>query len=225
MQNILFLKEERVLTGLSRVALFGVILLLSFIYVHAASAATISVTTTDDEIDASYATDCDPGNESDCSLREAIELSNENEEDDTITLGAGTFTLTISGSSENDNQTGDLDIFDSDGGSLGYDLTITGDSQDTTIIDGNDLDRIFHFYTSKTTFTLADLTLTNGSVTDNGGAINYDGSASSSVQVIINDVTFSNHEAVRAGALYLSSSAVQSSLARVTISDNATTGT
>ncbi|MEX0800109.1 MAG: choice-of-anchor Q domain-containing protein [Dehalococcoidia bacterium] len=100
-----------------------------------ASAATITVTTTDDELNA----------DGDCSLREAIQAANTDSAvdactagagDDIIDLPAGTYTLTIAGAGEDANATGDLDIF--------LNVTINGTGAATTIIDGNDLDRVFH---------------------------------------------------------------------------------
>ncbi|MCS6909343.1 MAG: CSLREA domain-containing protein, partial [Anaerolineales bacterium] len=77
--------------------------------VRPAYAASITVNTTDDELN----------NDGDCSLREAIQAANTNTAvsgctagsgDDTITVPAGTYTLTIPGNNEDNGQTGDLDI-------------------------------------------------------------------------------------------------------------------
>ncbi|HSH04870.1 MAG TPA: choice-of-anchor Q domain-containing protein, partial [Anaerolineae bacterium] len=70
-----------------------------------------------------------------CTLRAAIQESNANAGPDTINLAATTYTLTIAGTSENEAATGDLDIYDT--------LTIQGAGQNSTIIDGNALDRVF----------------------------------------------------------------------------------
>lgn len=84
----------------------------------AAHAASITVDSTADAVDAA------PGNGvcatagGDCTLRAAIQEANALAGDDTITLPAGTYTLTIAGAHEYNAATGDLDIREN--------LTITG---------------------------------------------------------------------------------------------------
>src|SRR5687767_3174871 len=77
--------------------------------VRAEAVTTISVTTTNDELNA----------DGDCSLREAIQAANADAgvDDcaagsgaDTIALPAGAYTLAIAGAGEDANATGDLDI-------------------------------------------------------------------------------------------------------------------
>ncbi|NIM52595.1 MAG: CSLREA domain-containing protein, partial [Gemmatimonadales bacterium] len=98
-------------------------------------AATITVNTTDDELNA----------DGDCSLREAITAANTDavvdtctagSGTDTITVPAGTYTLSIAGTGEDAAATGDLDVTD--------DLTINGAGADSTIIDGGGIDRVLH---------------------------------------------------------------------------------
>ena len=99
-----------------------------------AQAAAIVVTTTQDELNS----------DGDCSLREAITAANTDTAvdacpagsgADTITLPAGTYTLAIPGADEDGNATGDLDITS--------DLNVSGAGADTTVVDGNALDRAF----------------------------------------------------------------------------------
>lgn len=74
-----------------------------------------------------------------CSLRAAIQEANIAPGIDTIILPAGTYILTIASGqnpSELPDATGDLDIYE--------EIMILGDHRDTTIIDGNNRDRIFH---------------------------------------------------------------------------------
>ncbi|MBK9053685.1 MAG: CSLREA domain-containing protein, partial [Chloroflexi bacterium] len=70
-----------------------------------------------------------------CSLRAAIQEANALSGTDTINVPAGTFLLTRSGFDDT-AVNGDLDINST--------LIINGASQSATIIDGNDLDRVFH---------------------------------------------------------------------------------
>ncbi|MCB0332921.1 MAG: CSLREA domain-containing protein, partial [Bdellovibrionales bacterium] len=97
-----------------------------------------------------------------CSLRAAIMEANTTAAADTISLPKGTYLLTEVGASEDSGLTGDLDIF--------YPLTINGAKTTETIIDGLGLDRIFHVRLVGS-LTLTNATLTNGFLSDPGGAI------------------------------------------------------
>lgn len=88
-----------------------------------AEAATLTVTKTADTADGV----CD----ADCSLREAINAAVSG---DTVSVPAGTYTLAIVGANEDAGASGDLDVL--------VNLTIAGAGSGSTIIDGNDLDRV-----------------------------------------------------------------------------------
>ncbi|GMV81577.1 MAG: hypothetical protein AMXMBFR7_27610 [Planctomycetota bacterium] len=122
-----------------------------------ASAATPTVDTLVDEADGG-------AGGAGISLRDAIIQANGDFADDTITLPAGTYTLTLAGTGENNAAYGDLDV-------LGYgNLTIEGAGVGTTIIDGNDLDRVFHLTNAfGGTVTLRNLTVRNGNAVDHPG--------------------------------------------------------
>src|SRR2546425_4500019 len=70
-----------------------------------------------------------------CSLRAAVQESRALLGPDTIILPSGIYTLTIAGAGNNSATSGDLDISE--------ELTIVGAGARTTIIDGNRLDRVF----------------------------------------------------------------------------------
>jgi CSLREA domain-containing protein/uncharacterized repeat protein (TIGR01451 family) len=123
-----------------------------------ASAAEITVTTTDDEINS----------DGDCSLREAIEAANSDAAVDNCTAGSGTDTirlpsgtitiaLTNTAGNEASNQTGDFDIIS--------DVTIAPTSASTTTtIDASGIDRIFDI--NGATVVLERLILINGAESD-----------------------------------------------------------
>ena len=130
-----------------------------------------------------------------CSLREAIQAANTNAAfggcpagsgGDTIVVPAGTYTLSIAGAGENANASGDLDI-------VGFlaDLTINGSGAATTIIDGADLDRVFHVVQGTTE--ISGLTIQNGSVADDsgGGILNWSA-------LILNNSTVRDNTAISA---------------------------
>jgi uncharacterized repeat protein (TIGR01451 family)/CSLREA domain-containing protein len=134
-----------------------------------AYAATINVTTTNDELNS----------DGDCSLREAIEAANTNAAVDactagsvgldTINLPAGTYTLSIAGTGENANQTGDLDILE--------DLTIVGAGAESTIINANGIDRVLHIVpedsVSIVLLDISGVTITGGALTTGGACFEY----------------------------------------------------
>jgi CSLREA domain-containing protein len=97
-----------------------------------------------------------------CSLREAIQAANTNlafggcaagSGTDIVNLHAGTFTLSRSGRDEDANATGDLDIASS--------VVILGESAETTIIDANAIDRVFHIR-GGSAVSFIDATIRNG---------------------------------------------------------------
>ena len=139
-----------------------------------APTASIVVNTTADELNT----------DGDCSLREAIMAANTNAAvdacaggsgADTISLPAGTYLISITGANENVNLTGDFDVTDTAG------LTISGAGAGSTIIDANGIDRALHILAGP--LTLNDLTVQNGNVVGDGGAINF---ATAALLVLLN---------------------------------------
>ncbi|PDV99545.1 choice-of-anchor Q domain-containing protein, partial [Candidatus Viridilinea mediisalina] len=123
----------------------------------------------------------------DCSLREAVQLSNAAPGANTITLEAGTYSLSLTGSWPDG---GALEVSD--------DLTIAGVGAGRTIIDANQIDRLFTL-TESTTLTLTNLTLRNGQANGPGGAI-----FSTAGQIVLQDVVIADSEALwKGGAIAL----------------------
>jgi hypothetical protein len=107
------------------------------------------------------------------SLRAAVMEANALAGADTINLPAGTYPLTRVGANENLAASGDLDV--------SGDLTIVGAGRDTTVISGEQSDRVFHirgvFRVGGPAVTLSHLTITNGRAPDGtsgdgGGVLN-----------------------------------------------------
>ena len=100
-----------------------------------------------------------------CTLREAIIDANNNPGADTIIVPIGELLLVVDGGGlgthEDFAATGDLDIRD--------DLTIIGQGPDSTTIDANALDRVFHIPVAGLTVTLQGLTITGGGGISQGG--------------------------------------------------------
>ena len=119
-------------------------------------ALTLVVNSTADKVDLNPGDGVvDTGTPGEVTLRAAIMEANAHTSDDTIQLPAGTYTLTLGGANEDFAATGDLDVTDN--------LTIVGAGAGQTIIDANQLDRVFHILAS--VVSLEDLTITGGSVT------------------------------------------------------------
>jgi CSLREA domain-containing protein len=167
---------------------------------YAAARASISVNTTEDEINT----------DGDCSLREAIQAANTDmavdacpagSGADTITLPTGTYILSLAGPDEDLNLSGDLDI--------SAPLTLNGHAAADTIIDANHLDRVLQVL-SGATVTLANLTLRNGKVLDqtshnHGGGI-YNGGMLTLDHVIVSanlaNQSDSGPKQARGGGIY-----------------------
>ncbi len=115
--------------------------------------ATFTVDTTTDTTDANPGDGIAEDSFGNCSLRAAIMEANALTGTDTIEIPAGTYTLTISGSGEDYCKKGDLDIRSN--------LNIQGGGKTLTIINGNDLDRIFHILGNKEV-SITDMTIRNG---------------------------------------------------------------
>jgi CSLREA domain-containing protein len=155
-----------------------------------AYAASITVTTTTDEFGTGAA----------CSLREAIQAANTNAAfggcsagsgADTISVPAGTYTLTLTGI-EDANLTGDLDVTSS--------ITIAGAGQGSTIIDGNNADRVFDvFPSSAITFDLSDVTVRNGHTPSTGFNVGGAVYLHNNVTATISNSTFSGNVATTSG--------------------------
>jgi CSLREA domain-containing protein len=155
-----------------------------------------------------------------CSLREAIRAANQDAivdacpagfGTDTILLGAGTYGLTIGGINENAALSGDLDITGN--------LNIIGVSPTDTIIDGNQLDRLFEVIGA--TLRVSKLTLRRGMIPSGGlyggGAIlNNSSSVLDLLQVVLRD----NVSAKTGGAI---DNAGNAHLNYVTLDDNQST--
>jgi fibronectin-binding autotransporter adhesin len=136
--------------------------------IHASPTATITVSTTADELNS----------DGDCSLREAIQAANTDAAVDACAAGSGADTIVfdaatdgtpivLTGAPEEDaNASGDLDILD------GGDLTIQGNGAGITIVDGGGIDRIFHVCPAggcDNAVTVSGLTIQNGFVRFRGG--------------------------------------------------------
>ncbi len=181
------------------------------------AAATLTVTTTADEINTN----------GQCSLREAIiNANNDNQSgstdclagtgDDTITFSVdGTFTLDIGTTNEDAALDGDLDILDT--------LTITGNGAGNTIIDGNATERIFHVGAHNIDITISGVSITNGRSIGlaGGGIYNTRGSGSITLNnsVVSDNVANSNG----GGGIYINNG-VPLTLNNSTVSGNSTAG-
>jgi hypothetical protein len=120
------------------------------------------------------------------SLRSAIMAANARGGSNTIKLPGGQpFRLTIAGANEDASATGDLDITSN--------LTIKGAGAAKTVIDGNNLDRVFQVLQGAVN--ISGVTIEHGKASVGGGLLNSGGRVSLS-SVVITD----NHAAGSNGA-------------------------
>jgi CSLREA domain-containing protein len=177
-----------------------------------AGAATVTPNIFSDEFDAVP--------DSTCSLREAIESTNDNADfggcthtgnyasDDTVLLLAGTYQLSRPTTGPG-NDEGDLEVFSGDV------LTIEPPAGSGATIDGGDHDRVFG---NSGWLTLARVTIQNGSTAGGGGGIaNHDGG-----QLSVRDSAIVGNETGMSGSGggLVASGSVSTELTNVTISGN-----
>ena len=112
------------------------------------------------------------------SLRSAIQAANAKPNSDTIIVPKGTFTLTIPGANEDADATGDLDINGS--------VTIKGKNASSTIIDGNNLDRVIQVLSGKVQ--ISGVTIEHGRSNEGGGLLNSGGKVTLTSVIVANNV-------------------------------------
>lgn len=138
-------------------------------------AATFTVNSTVDAVDANPGDGVCRTSSATCTLRAAVMEANALAGPDEIVLSATTYTLSITGSGEDAARTGDLDIT----GATGNNLIIRGPAgaaSTTRITAGGSfsgsIDRVFHFL-GRNNVTISDVSIQSGSVSgQNGGGIN-----------------------------------------------------
>jgi len=118
----------------------------------AARAATFTVSTELDDVDASVGDGACATVDGGCSLRAAVQESNVLPGADIIILPAGNYELALAGTYEDGSATGDLDLLDA--------VTIRGASALTTIVDAMRLDRCLDVHEGPSS--LSGVTLTGG---------------------------------------------------------------
>jgi CSLREA domain-containing protein len=154
-----------------------------------ARAATFTVNSTDDAVDATLDGTCATSTGA-CTLRAAVQEANALMGPDVIMLPAGTYVITIPGQDEDQATTGDIDILD--------DVTIIGAGPSTTIVDGNQLDRVFDIPNSAR-ITISGLTIRNGNPGQGypfGGGLSNNG-----VLVLSNVVVSGNTASINGGGI------------------------
>ncbi len=173
----------------------------------ASHAATFTVDSTADTVDANPGDGICADLSGLCTLRAAVREANALAGSDSIALDTNTYTLTgLSG--EDLALSGDLDILD--------DLTITGTGAANTIIDGGGVDRIFDIdpLGAGVTVTVSDLTIRGGDVLgEPGGGIRNAGTL-----VLDNTTISSNNVSAANGGAILSSGTL--TLTESTVSGN-----
>lgn len=176
---------------MSRLPALVAVLLLS---AAAASAATFTVDTMLDAVDDNPADGLCQTAGGSCSLRAAVQQANATAGKDTIMVPAGTYVLGIAGDGEDAAATGDLDILDA--------VAIVGAGPGVTIIDANQLDRIFDLLSDNGQgVELTGLTLRNGAP---GVAFPYGGAVFNDLEVSLTmtDVALTGCTAAHGGAVY-----------------------
>ena len=134
--------------------------------------STFKVNTTLDTLAVNFHTGKDASGH--ISLRSAIMAANAHGGSNTIIVPTGTFLLTIPGANEDASASGDLDLKGK--------ITIKGKSATGTVIDGNNLDRVFQVLSGKVT--ISKLTIEHGLATEGAGILNSGGQVTLSSVVV-----------------------------------------
>ena len=125
------------------------------------------------------------------SLRSAIQAADAKPNADTIILPQGTITLTIAGAGEDNAATGDLDIRGN--------LTIKGKGAGATVIDGNNLDRVFQVLSG--TVAISGVTIQHGLASDGGGLLNSGGKVTLTSVSVVNNLAIGSSGAAGANGV------------------------
>jgi uncharacterized repeat protein (TIGR01451 family)/CSLREA domain-containing protein len=160
--------------AIGRIRLYGllVVVIIQLGMALPAWSATFTVNSTADTADDNTADGICADASGNCTLRAAIQQANAFTGLDTIVLGANTYTLSLMGTDDT-AALGDLDIT--------QDVTITGTGTTNTVIDGNDIDRVFDIdpSTAGITVMISNLTIQDGNVSgEAGGGIRNRGTLS-----------------------------------------------
>jgi CSLREA domain-containing protein len=137
--------------------------------------------------------DMNPGNgscqtaASTCSLRAAVQEANALAGVDVIQIPAGTYTLTIAGAEEDAAATGDLDLTEQ--------VAVIGAGAGATVVNGNQLDRVFDGLANAD---ISSLSMTNGTA---GAGFPCGGCVFTDKTVSLTDIAFSNCAANHGGAV------------------------
>src|SRR5262249_47553329 len=138
--------------------------------------ATFNVNTLLDTVAADLKTGKDASGH--ISLRSAIMAANARPNADTIKLPNVIFTLPLAGPGQDNDATGDLDIHGR--------LVIKGRGSGATVIDGNNLDRVFQFFAGKVA--ISGVTIQHGRAAIGGGLLNSGGQVTLSSVSLLNNL-------------------------------------
>ncbi len=142
----------RSLIGVS--ALVGALLCLLAATPTRVDAASFTVDTTIDDVDAAPGDGVCATASTACSLRAAVQEANALAGPDVVVVPAGTYVLTLVGAGETSAATGDLNVTD--------DLDLQGAGAATTTLDGNGTDRVLAI-AATATVQVSGVTIRNGS--------------------------------------------------------------
>lgn len=205
-QNYLTYLSSALVIRLFVAGALGVGLTLGMATVFVAHAATFTVNSTTDVVDANPGDGVCATAGAVCTLRAAIQEANALAGDDTIILPSGFYSLTISGINEDLAAQGDLDITSN--------INLSGAGAEQTIIDASELDRVFD---NTGTFTISGVTIKGGRIAIIGGGGVINGGSLTLAESIVTDnaVTGSSDGGgiYNAGTLQLINSTVLSNAA------------
>jgi hypothetical protein len=173
---------------------FACAMLMAAVSQCAAAAITFSVDSALDQVDDDVTDGICHTAAGTCTLRAAVMQANVNSSagGSIIMLPAGTFQLTRPNLDGDPDSNGDLDLTTP---AAGVPINIVGAGTSTTIIDAQQIDRVFFIHAARSA-SISDLTITNGSrIGDYGGGIRNDG------QLTLTNVVVRDSQAALGGGI------------------------
>lgn len=169
-------------------------------------AATFTVNSTTDAVDANPGDGTCADGSGDCTLRAAIQETNALAGADTINVPAGTYLIAITGTGEDAGAKGDLDIL--------QDLVLVGAGAKLTVVDGGGLDRVFEMR-NNAVVAMSGLTIQNGNAGSNDG-----GGVLSKGRLVLTNAVVKNNAGKNGGGLQANGAGNGLTLTGVTLTGN-----
>ena len=214
---------SKLLAVLAMTAAIAVPGMLAFSQPSSASTTFTVNDTTDAALSNPAGTSCSSTNGGSCTLRAAIQATDNSGGSGTIALPSGVFKLTIPSTGADDPSTGDIDV------KAGISITISGQGAGITVIDANHIDRAFAVQ-SGASLSISGVTIANGSQnhatpSDLSTAPGYGGAFYNDGVLSVNNCVLTDNSAYSAGGVvFADTGASATSITNSTVTGSSSDG-